>query len=64
MAKSSSPPANYPKLDGSISSLHAPQISRAAPINWAIANGETQTGITTMRIGAGMDTGGMLCRGN
>jgi methionyl-tRNA formyltransferase len=43
--------------------LHAsllPKYRGAAPINWAIANGETQTGLTTMRIDAGMDTGPML----
>jgi methionyl-tRNA formyltransferase len=43
--------------------LHAsllPKYRGAAPINWAIANGETQTGLTTMRIDAGMDTGGVL----
>jgi methionyl-tRNA formyltransferase len=43
--------------------LHAsllPKYRGAAPINWAIANGETQTGLTTMRIDAGMDTGEML----
>jgi methionyl-tRNA formyltransferase len=43
--------------------LHAsllPKYRGAAPINWAIANGETQTGVTTMRIDAGMDTGGIL----
>jgi methionyl-tRNA formyltransferase len=43
--------------------LHAsllPKYRGAAPINWAIANGETQTGLTTMRINAGMDTGDML----
>jgi len=43
--------------------LHAsllPKYRGAAPINWAIANGETQTGVTTMRIDAGMDTGDML----
>ncbi len=40
--------------------LHAsllPKYRGAAPINWAIANGEAQTGLTTMRIDAGMDTG-------
>jgi methionyl-tRNA formyltransferase len=49
---------NIPKL-GWIN-LHAsllPKYRGAAPINWAIANGETQTGLTTMRIDAGMDTG-------
>jgi methionyl-tRNA formyltransferase len=43
--------------------LHAsllPKYRGAAPINWAIVNGETQTGNTTMRIDAGMDTGEML----
>ena len=43
--------------------LHAsllPKYRGAAPINWAIANGETQTGVTTMRIDAGMDTGEIL----
>src|SRR4029077_2695746 len=43
--------------------LHAsllPKYRGAAPINWAIVNGETTTGITTMRIDAGMDTGDML----
>jgi methionyl-tRNA formyltransferase len=43
--------------------LHAsllPKYRGAAPINWAIANGETQTGLTTMRIDPGMDTGDVL----
>src|SRR6202521_4539833 len=43
--------------------LHAsllPKYRGAAPINWAIANGEATTGLTTMRIDAGMDTGDML----
>jgi methionyl-tRNA formyltransferase len=43
--------------------LHAsllPKYRGAAPINWAIANGETKTGITTMRIDAGLDTGETL----
>lgn len=34
----------------------------AAPIQWAIARGETVTGVTTMRIEAGLDTGPMLLR--
>ena len=52
---------NIPKL-GWINS-HAsllPKYRGAAPIQWAIANGETKTGVTTMRIDAGMDTGDML----
>jgi methionyl-tRNA formyltransferase len=43
--------------------LHAsllPKYRGAAPINWAIVKGETKTGVTTMRIDAGMDTGEML----
>src|SRR5260370_18447669 len=37
-----------------------PKYRGAAPINWAIVNGETRTGVTTMRTDAGMDTGDML----
>ncbi len=37
-----------------------PKYRGAAPIQWAIANGETTTGITSMRIDAGMDTGEIL----
>ncbi len=43
--------------------LHAsllPKYRGAAPIQWAIANGETLTGVTTMRIDAGLDTGDIL----
>jgi methionyl-tRNA formyltransferase len=43
--------------------LHAsllPKYRGAAPINWAIVNGEPETGVTTMRIDAGMDTGEIL----
>src|ERR1700751_627854 len=43
--------------------LHAsllPQYRGAAPIQWAIANGETITGNPTMRIDAGLDTGDIL----
>jgi len=43
--------------------LHAsllPNYRGAAPIAWAIANGESVTGNTTMRIDAGMDTGELL----
>ncbi|HVS74452.1 MAG TPA: methionyl-tRNA formyltransferase, partial [Candidatus Acidoferrales bacterium] len=43
--------------------LHAsllPKYRGAAPINWAIANGESRTGLTTMRIDAGLDTGEIL----
>src|SRR5258707_111067 len=37
-----------------------PRYRGAAPVQWAIANGETVTGVTTMRIDAGLDTGDML----
>jgi methionyl-tRNA formyltransferase len=39
-----------------------PKYRGAAPINWAIANGEAKAGVTTMRIDAGLDTGEMLLR--
>lgn len=37
-----------------------PKYRGAAPVQWAIVNGETRTGVTTMRIDAGLDTGDML----
>jgi methionyl-tRNA formyltransferase len=37
-----------------------PQYRGAAPVNWAIVNGDSQTGVTTMRIDPGMDTGDIL----
>jgi methionyl-tRNA formyltransferase len=37
-----------------------PKYRGAAPIHWAIASGETRTGLTTMQIDAGLDTGPML----
>jgi methionyl-tRNA formyltransferase len=43
--------------------LHAsllPKYRGAAPIQWAIARGESVSGITTMRIDAGLDTGDIL----
>ena len=48
-----------------ILNVHAsllPKYRGAAPIQWAIANGETRTGVTTMRIDAGLDTGDMLLK--
>lgn len=48
-----------------IINVHAsllPRYRGAAPIQWAIANGERRTGITTMRIDAGLDTGEMLLK--
>jgi methionyl-tRNA formyltransferase len=43
--------------------LHAsllPKYRGAAPIQWAIASGETETGVTTMHLEEGLDTGGIL----
>lgn len=37
-----------------------PAYRGAAPIQWAIANGETETGVTTMLMDEGMDTGAIL----
>ena len=45
--------------------LHAsllPKYRGAAPINWAIINGEERTGLTTMQIDAGLDTGPILAQ--
>lgn len=39
-----------------------PKYRGAAPIQWAIARGETVTGVTTMRIDEGLDTGDMLMK--
>jgi methionyl-tRNA formyltransferase len=37
-----------------------PKYRGAAPIQWAVANGEIETGVTTMLLEAGLDTGPML----
>ncbi|MEJ7578753.1 MAG: methionyl-tRNA formyltransferase [Pyrinomonadaceae bacterium] len=37
-----------------------PKYRGAAPVNWAIVRGETRTGVTTMRIDEGLDTGAIL----
>jgi len=39
-----------------------PKYRGAAPMQWAIANGEARTGLTTMNIEAGLDTGPMLLK--
>jgi len=44
--------------------LHAsllPKYRGAAPINWALYDGETQTGVALMKMDAGMDTGPVFC---
>ena len=61
--------ADHPATDSGnaaeqgIINVHAsllPKYRGAAPIQWAIARGETRTGVTTMRINEGLDTGDML----
>lgn len=45
--------------------IHAsllPRYRGAAPIQWSIINGETVTGVTTMQMNAGLDTGDMLIK--
>ena len=62
--------ADHPAGDSGYSAagiinVHAsllPKYRGAAPIQWAIARGETRTGVTTMRIDAGLDTGDMLLK--
>ena len=54
---------DIPKL-GCIN-VHAsllPQYRGAAPIHWSIINGETKTGITTMYMDVGLDTGDMILK--
>jgi methionyl-tRNA formyltransferase len=48
-----------------IINVHAsllPQLRGAAPIQWSIVNGDKITGVTTMQIDAGLDTGAVLLR--
>ncbi len=54
---------NYPKY-GCIN-VHAsllPKYRGAAPIQWSIVNGETETGVTTMYMEKGLDTGDMILK--
>jgi len=50
------PPKGCVNVHGSL----LPKYRGAGPIQWAIINGETETGITTMLMDEGMDTGAML----
>ncbi|MGA1981948.1 MAG: methionyl-tRNA formyltransferase [Acidobacteriaceae bacterium] len=50
------PPLGNINLHGSL----LPRYRGAAPVQWAIANGDPITGVTTMRIDEGLDTGPML----
>ena len=50
-----------------IVNVHAsllPSYRGAAPVQWAVARGEAVTGVTTMRIDAGLDTGDILLMRN
>ena len=52
---------SYPKY-GCVN-VHAsllPKYRGASPIHWAILNGDSETGVTTMQMDAGMDTGDIL----
>lgn len=50
------PPLGCVNVHGSL----LPKYRGAAPVQWAVINGETETGITTMLMDEGMDTGPML----
>lgn len=50
------PPMGCVNVHGSL----LPKYRGAAPVQWAVINGDTETGITTMLMDEGMDTGAML----
>ena len=50
------PPLGNINLHGSL----LPKYRGAAPVQWAVANGEAETGVTTMLLDAGLDTGDVL----
>ncbi|MBS1579750.1 MAG: methionyl-tRNA formyltransferase [Bacteroidetes bacterium] len=52
----SMPPMGTINLHGSL----LPQYRGAAPINWAVINGEKQTGVTTFKLQHAIDTGNIL----
>src|SRR5579863_6966998 len=52
----SMPPMGTVNLHGSL----LPQYRGAAPINWAVINGETETGVTTFKLQQDIDTGNIL----
>lgn len=52
------PPMGTVNVHGSL----LPQYRGAAPINWAIINGATETGVTTFRLKHEIDTGNILLR--
>lgn len=50
----------YPKGAINVHFSLLPKYRGAAPVNWAIVNGENETGVTTMRMDVGLDTGDIL----
>ena len=52
------PPYGCINVHGSL----LPRYRGAAPMQWCVINGETKTGITTMMMDAGLDTGDMLLK--
>ena len=52
------PPHGCINVHGSL----LPHYRGAAPMQWCVINGETKTGITTMMMDAGLDTGDMLLK--
>lgn len=54
---------SFPKGPINVHFSLLPKYRGAAPVNWAIVNGENVTGVTTMRMDAGLDTGDILLQG-
>lgn len=52
--------AAFPKGAINVHFSLLPKYRGAAPVNWAIANGESRTGVTTIKMDAGLDTGNIL----
>lgn len=52
------PPAGCINVHASL----LPQYRGAAPLNWCLVNGEQETGVTTMLMDVGLDTGDMLLK--
>jgi methionyl-tRNA formyltransferase len=50
----------FPKKAINVHFSLLPKYRGAAPVNWAIVNGEKTTGVTTMQMDAGLDTGDIL----
>ncbi|MBX7063016.1 MAG: methionyl-tRNA formyltransferase [Pyrinomonadaceae bacterium] len=53
----------YPKGAINVHFSLLPKLRGAAPVNWAIANGDEKTGVTTMKMDEGLDTGDILLQG-